>query len=105
MLGEAAVCELKERPTMTIQTLRRWGNSLAVRIPADMAARVRITEGQTIEVDVEDGAVTVRPHTSIRPFSRTRYLQQLRAGRREQHPLIDFGVPHEPKTGGGGSSP
>lgn len=85
---------------MTIQTLKRWGNSLAVRIPAGIAAKLAFAEGQEIEVDVEDGTLTVRPHTAIPRFSRERYLQQLRERRLEQHPLASFGEPHGSELGG-----
>lgn len=85
---------------MSIQTLKRWGNSLAVRIPAGVAARLAFAEGQEIEVEIEDGALTVRPHTAIRRFSRERYLQQLREKKLEQHPLIEFGEPQGSEIGG-----
>jgi antitoxin MazE len=85
---------------MAIQTLKRWGNSLAVRIPASIAARLAFAEGQEIEVEIVDGTLWVRPHTAIRRFSRERYLQQLRAQRLEQHPLIGFGDPQGSEIGG-----
>ena len=85
---------------MAIQTLKRWGNSLAVRVPASLAAKLGFTEGQEVEVEVEDGSLTVRPHTAIRRFSRERYLQQLREKKLEAHPLIDFGQPQGTEIGG-----
>ncbi|MFD1555837.1 AbrB/MazE/SpoVT family DNA-binding domain-containing protein [Paraburkholderia silviterrae] len=85
---------------MAIQTLKRWGNSLAVRIPASVAAKLALTEGQEIEVEVEDGVLTVRAHTAIRRFSRERYLRQLHESRLEQPPLIDFGAPQGFEFGG-----
>ncbi|WP_322048990.1 AbrB/MazE/SpoVT family DNA-binding domain-containing protein [Paraburkholderia sp. J67] len=93
---------------MPVQTLKRWGNSLAVRIPASAAAKLALSEGQDVEVEVEDGTLTVRPHTAIRRFSRERYLQQLRDQQVEQsldqalepHPLIDFGEPKGSEIGG-----
>ncbi len=89
---------------MPVQTLKRWGNSLAVRIPASAAAKLALSEGQDVEVEVEDGTLTVRPHTAIRRFSRERYLQQLRdqqqEPQREQHPLVDFGEPKGSEIGG-----
>lgn len=78
---------------MAIQTLKRWGNSLAVRIPASVASEVALTEGQEVDLEVKDGEVLIRPHTAIRRFSRERYLQQLRERRLEPHPLIGFGEP------------
>ncbi|WP_240160977.1 AbrB/MazE/SpoVT family DNA-binding domain-containing protein [Burkholderia sp. Ax-1719] len=89
---------------MPVQTLKRWGNSLAVRIPASAAAKLALSEGQDVEVEVEDGTLTVRPHTAIRRFSRERYLQQLREEQqepqREPHPLVDFGEPKGSEIGG-----
>jgi antitoxin MazE len=85
---------------MTVQTLKRWGNSLAVRIPAGLAAKLALAEGQEIELEVEDGTLTVRPHTAIPRFSRERYLQQLRESRLTQHPLVDFGEPQGAEFGG-----
>jgi antitoxin MazE len=85
---------------MTIQTLKRWGNSLAVRIPASVAAKLALAEGQEIELDVEDGTLTVRPHTAIPRFSRERYLQQLRESKLAQHALVDFGEPQGSEFGG-----
>ncbi len=76
---------------MAIQTLKRWGNSLAVRIPANVALEAAFSEGQEVDVQVEDGQVWVRQHTAIRRFSRERYLQQLREGQLETHETIDFG--------------
>jgi antitoxin MazE len=85
---------------MAIQTLKRWGNSLAVRIPASLAAKLALAEGQEVEVEVEDGLLTVRPHTAIPRFSRERYLQQLRESKLEQQALIDFGQPQGSEVGG-----
>ncbi|MFP3568147.1 AbrB/MazE/SpoVT family DNA-binding domain-containing protein [Paraburkholderia sp. SIMBA_030] len=85
---------------MTIQTLKRWGNSLAVRIPASVAAEAAFTEGQEVDVQVQDGQVLVRPHTAIRRFSRERYLQQLRERTLEPHESVDFGEPQGSEIGG-----
>lgn len=85
---------------MAIQTLKRWGNSLAVRIPANVASEAAFIEGQEVDVQVEDGLVLVRPHTAIRRFSRERYLQQLREQKLEPHETIDFGEPQGSEIGG-----
>lgn len=78
---------------MAIQTLKRWGNSLAVRIPANVALEADFSEGQEVDVRVEDGHVLVSANSAIRRFSRERYLQQLRALKLEQHETVDFGEP------------
>jgi antitoxin MazE len=85
---------------MAIQTLKRWGNSLAVRIPANIATEVEFKEGQEVDVEVVDGQISVKPHTAIRRFSRERYLQQLREGKLVPHELVDFGEPQGSEIGG-----
>jgi antitoxin MazE len=44
---------------MQIQ-VAKWGNSLALRLPKQLAARVGITEGTRVEVTAEDSRIVVR---------------------------------------------
>ncbi len=41
-------------------TVSRWGNSLAVRIPKALAEQAGLVEGAAVEMMVADGAVVVR---------------------------------------------
>ena len=41
-------------------TLQRWGNSLAVRIPAAVARSARFKVGQPVEVSAQDSNVLVK---------------------------------------------
>jgi antitoxin MazE len=41
--------------------ISKWGNSLAVRIPKNLAAEVNVQDGDPVEVSVEGGALVVRP--------------------------------------------
>jgi antitoxin MazE len=41
-------------------TVQRWGNSLAVRIPAAVARSVRFRVGQPVEVSAQDSHVLVK---------------------------------------------
>ncbi|AET91838.1 transcriptional regulator/antitoxin, MazE [Burkholderia sp. YI23] len=85
---------------MPRQVLKRWGNSLAVRIPANIASELSLEEGQEVHVEVIDGCVSVRPHRAIRRFSRERLVQQFRDGKIERHEEIDFGAPAGDEWGG-----
>ncbi|SAL77311.1 transcriptional regulator/antitoxin, MazE [Caballeronia peredens] len=85
---------------MPKQILKRWGNSLAVRIPANIASELSLEEGQEVNLEVEDGHVTVRPHRAIRRFSRERLIQQFREGRLGRHEETDFGDPVGAERGG-----
>ncbi|MFB6230368.1 MAG: AbrB/MazE/SpoVT family DNA-binding domain-containing protein [Salinibacter sp.] len=42
------------------QKVEKWGNSLGVRIPRPLADRVQIREGSVVEVEVEDGVITIQ---------------------------------------------
>lgn len=42
-------------------TIQRWGNSLAVRIPAVIARRAHFEQGTSIEITLQEGTVTFKP--------------------------------------------
>ncbi len=42
-------------------TIQRWGNSLAVRIPSAVARSARLSEGQPVEVSVQEVGVAIVP--------------------------------------------
>ena len=41
--------------------IRKWGNSLAVRIPLTYAHEMKVGEGASIHMMIEDGALVLRP--------------------------------------------
>lgn len=41
--------------------IRRWGNSLAVRIPKPFALDLGLDQESTVEVAVEEGCLVIRP--------------------------------------------
>ena len=41
--------------------VRRWGNSLALRIPSAFATETQISEGSEVEVTLRAGTILVRP--------------------------------------------
>ena len=67
----------------------RWGNSLAIRIPASFSREVRIEAGDAVELQVEDGLLVIEP-------VRTTYtLDELVAGITEEnrHDKTEWGPP------------
>lgn len=40
--------------------LARWGNSLGLRIPKDIAARFGLSEGGRVEIEVEGDRIVIR---------------------------------------------
>jgi len=41
-------------------SVQRWGNSLAVRIPASVARSAHLVQGQPVEISVSDEGVLVK---------------------------------------------
>jgi antitoxin MazE len=41
--------------------IRKWGNSLGLRIPRAFAAEARVEEGSTVDLSVENGSLLIRP--------------------------------------------
>lgn len=46
--------------------IAQWGNSLALRIPRHVARALSLSEGQHVELEVREGALTVRPQVPPR---------------------------------------
>ncbi len=72
---------------MPIQVLiAKWGNSLGLRVPRDIAARIGLTEGARVDIEAsDDGRIIVT--RSRRRFT----LDELVAGMtpEREHPLED----------------
>lgn len=66
----------------------KWGNSLGLRIPKSFAKEVRISEGTTVDLLMEDGQLVIRVAEQAR-FD----LEDLLAGVTEEnlHKEIDTG--------------
>ena len=59
--------------------ISRWGNSLGIRIPKQLAEEVSLKEGDDIEIYCEENQLIIKPQ-------RTRYtLEQLLEGMSEEH--------------------
>ena len=69
--------------------IRKWGNSLAVRLPKSLAEDAHVQEGSVVELALVDGDIVA---SRIGPVYR---LEDLVAGinRKNTHPAIDLGAP------------
>ena len=47
-------------------TVAKWGNSLAVRIPQNLAKEIHLAEGTAIELGVVDGTLVMKPRIQKR---------------------------------------
>ena len=66
--------------------LAKWGNSLGLRVPRDVAARVGLTEGARVDIEAsDDGRIIVT--RSRRRFTMDELLAGMTPER--EHPLED----------------
>ncbi|WP_407272651.1 AbrB/MazE/SpoVT family DNA-binding domain-containing protein [Radiobacillus sp. PE A8.2] len=84
--------EKKGVGTMTsATTVQKWGNSLAVRIPRDIAERIAIQQGSEMElIVVDDNKITLVPKNQKKKYSLEELLSKITPENR--HDDIDFGV-------------
>jgi antitoxin MazE len=61
--------------------VKKWGNSLALRIPSHMAQQLHITENSQVECSILDGNLIVKPVVVEKKFA----LDQLLQGITEQN--------------------
>jgi antitoxin MazE len=73
-----------------IARIQKWGNSLGLRIPKTIAADAKVTEGTSVEINVENGRLVVAPK---RKGKRT--IEELVAGITPEnlHAETDTGTP------------
>jgi antitoxin MazE len=69
-------------------TIKKWGNSAAVRLPTAVMKAANISLDQTVDVRVEDGRVVIEP-THNHEYSLDELLMQIT--RKNCHDAVDSG--------------
>ena len=65
---------------MSIQQVLKWGNSLALRIPAAIAKQMRVSAGGKVEIRLEGSKLVIEPAAEELPkFTRSDLLRALKA--------------------------
>jgi antitoxin MazE len=72
----------------TTTTVQKWGNSLGVRIPADIAKQLGIHDGARVQVKVDKGTLVIKP--DVVSDLETLLKQTKRSDRPD---VVDFGPP------------
>jgi antitoxin MazE len=69
--------------------VRKWGNSLGIRIPKTFASEVKIGDGAEVDISVHDGRLVIK---AIKPsrFSLEKLLAQVTVG--NIHEKVDWGI-------------
>ena len=73
---------------MTVQVLKKWGNSPAVRIPAAIMQSAQLALNQAVEVRAEDGRIIIEP--VVPAYTLDDLLNGITI--ENQHAEVDFGI-------------
>ena len=73
---------------MAIQQILKWGNSLALRIPAAIAKQMRVTAGKKVEIRIDGTTLMVEPAEDELPrFGHADLLKALKLIKRGEDAL------------------
>jgi len=77
---------------MSTVIAQKWGNSLGIRIPKEVADRTGISQGSEIElyVAINENIITLKPKRSKRNYKLEELLSQITP--ENQHKEVDFGI-------------
>ena len=67
----------------------KWGNSLAVRLPAESASRIGVGEGDTLVAEISpDGRLVLAPEGRAIGKAESRRLRQFLGRQKETAPVV-----------------
>lgn len=72
-----------------VATVAKWGNSLAIRIPQNLAREIDVAEGSEVDLAVVDGNLVVKPRKRRR-YSLDELVKEITP--ENLHTEIDSGV-------------
>jgi len=73
---------------MPVQQVLKWGNSLALRIPAAIAKQMKVGAGEKVEIRLEGTRLVVEPAAEDLPrFTQGDLIKALRVMKRRPDPL------------------
>ncbi len=73
---------------MTTATIQKWGNSLGIRIPREIARETQMSEGSVISLSVEGRVLLLKP--SKKPvYTLASLLKNF--DKKTQHGIVDWG--------------
>lgn len=67
--------------------IKKWGNSLAIRIPKDILDKTNLKEGEGVFVDFHNGVITLKP--SVKKETLEDFVSKITT--ENKHEEIDWG--------------
>lgn len=71
-------------------TVKKWGNSPAIRIPAAIMQATRLALDEIVDVREEGGCIVIEPLRQ-KPYGLEKLIQGITA--KNLHDTVDFGAP------------
>jgi antitoxin component of MazEF toxin-antitoxin module len=78
---------------MSGQSILKWGNSLAFRIPAAIAKQMALSEGEQVEFHIDDQKLIIEKSDEVSPFSHRDLVKALKRAKRRPVDRVDYGTP------------
>lgn len=70
--------------------VQKWGNSLAVRLPKELADRFSLYQGSSVVISDDNKSIKIKP-TKERELTLKEMVRKI--NKHNRHELIDFGPP------------
>lgn len=72
--------------------IRKWGNSLALRIPKSYAKEIKLEEGASVDIKIEENKIIILPkRKKDKKYKLKELVSQITEDNRYEE--IDFGLP------------
>jgi antitoxin component of MazEF toxin-antitoxin module len=78
---------------MSGQSVLKWGNSLAFRIPAAIAKQMALSEGEQVEFHIDGQKLIIEKSDEVSPFRHSDLVKALKKARRHRLEKVDYGAP------------
>jgi antitoxin component of MazEF toxin-antitoxin module len=78
---------------MSGQSVLKWGNSLAFRIPAAIAKQMALSVGAQVEFHIDGQKLIIEKSAEVSPFSHRDLVQALKRAKRQGIQRVDYGTP------------
>ncbi|MFG1421913.1 AbrB/MazE/SpoVT family DNA-binding domain-containing protein [Roseixanthobacter liquoris] len=78
-----------------ITTIAKWGNSMALRLPAAFVREIAVREGTSVDISIVDGALVVRPVEPMPTYDLDTLLRQISDDNRHDEVLASPSVGNE----------
>jgi antitoxin component of MazEF toxin-antitoxin module len=78
---------------MSGQSILKWGNSLAFRIPAAIAKQMALSEGEQVEFHIDGEKLIIEKSDEVSHFKHSDLVKALKRAKRRPVESLDYGAP------------